>query len=130
MKKKTLIKTIAVILILAVLGPIIVTKIMKKVPGSGRMSKTALNRKIKRQILIEVSGKAAFTEDGTLVLTSDSMKKYVITGKDARELEQRVKSGLDKRITVKGKIKQPKRKEIGGEEIRFDIFLSVYTVEQ
>ena len=49
--------------------------------------------------------------------------------KDSAELAQRVKDGLDSRITVKGKIKQPERKEISGEEIRFDIYLNTYTVE-
>jgi len=127
---KKLITIIVVILLLVGLGPVLVTKIMRKVSGSRRMPKTVVRKNIKRPIVIEVSGKAAFAEDGTLVLTSDSMKKYVITGKDSKELVQRVKEGLDKKITVKGKIKQPERKEVGGEEIRFDIYLNTYTVEQ
>ena len=126
---KKLITIIVVILLLVGLGPVLVTKIMRKVSGSRRMPKTVVRKNIKRPIVIEVSGKAAFAEDGTLVLTSDSMKKYVITGKDSKELVQRVKDGLDKKITVKGKIKQPERKEVGGEEIRFDIYLNTYTVE-
>ena len=128
--KKKLIAVIVVVLLLAGLGPLIVRKITGKVSGSGPVPKTDVRRNIKRPVVIEVSGKAAFADDGTLVLTSDSMKKYVITGKDSKELVQRVKEGLDKKITVKGKIKQPARKEIGGYEIRFDIYLNTYTIEQ